>query len=104
VLLVCGPGNNGGDGLVAARHLYHFGYEAQVVYPKQPAQPLFANLVAQQEQLGIPVLRELPADVSPTLHPCCCAARALSLPVLQALLPVELASGLCCVCCALGCC
>ena len=30
VLVIAGPGNNGGDGLVAARHLYHFGYKLEV--------------------------------------------------------------------------
>ena len=33
VLILAGPGNNGGDGLVAARHLYHFGYQVEVRHP-----------------------------------------------------------------------
>ncbi|KAJ1977194.1 hypothetical protein H4R34_003679 [Dimargaris verticillata] len=54
VLVCCGPGNNGGDGLVAARHLFHFGYEPTIYYPKQPQKGLYQNLVKQCRNLTIP--------------------------------------------------
>lgn len=41
VIVVSGPGNNGGDGLVCARHLNLFGYSVEVVYPKRVDKPMF---------------------------------------------------------------
>lgn len=47
ILAICGPGNNGGDGLVAAHHLYHFGYKPFACYPKRTPKPLYSGLVTQ---------------------------------------------------------
>ncbi|KAJ8662281.1 YjeF family domain-containing protein [Lichtheimia ornata] len=55
VLVCVGPGNNGGDGLVAARHLYHFGYKPSLYYPKQPNKDLYQRLLVQCNQLGLSV-------------------------------------------------
>lgn len=72
ILVLAGPGNNGeqffalftswvanligGDGLVAARHLFLMGYQLQVYYPKKSRNPHLQRLEQQLLNLGIPVL------------------------------------------------
>lgn len=56
ILIAAGPGNNGGDGLVAARHLHHFGYVPTIYYPKPTNQPIFSGLQKQLHHLSIPFL------------------------------------------------
>lgn len=52
ILVCCGPGNNGGDGLVCARHLAILGYECTIYYPKRTDKELFRNLVVQCRSFG----------------------------------------------------
>ncbi|KAG6462535.1 NAD(P)H-hydrate epimerase isoform X2 [Manduca sexta] len=59
-LIVCGPGNNGGDGLVAARHMKLFGYKVAVHYPKRTPRPLYENLLHQCKNFGVDIVEQLP--------------------------------------------
>ncbi|KAF8610366.1 YjeF N-terminal domain-like protein [Ceratobasidium sp. AG-I] len=63
VLVCCGPGNQGGDGLVAARHLKMFGYEPTVYMPKPGSKDIYKRLSTQCSNLQIPTSSDIPTSL-----------------------------------------
>jgi len=57
ILVCCGPGNNGGDGIVAARHLKSFGYSSKILCPIMKS--AYNNLQNQAKAFGVPIIASL---------------------------------------------
>ncbi|MDY6774186.1 MAG: NAD(P)H-hydrate epimerase, partial [Candidatus Nanohaloarchaea archaeon] len=59
VQVCAGPGNNGGDGLVAARRLHLWGFDVSLVLASEGGEGLAADELERLEGLEVPVLEEM---------------------------------------------
>ncbi|OUC47717.1 putative YjeF-like protein [Trichinella nativa] len=55
VMVVCGSDNNGGNGLVCARHLKSLNYEPLIIYPAKPKTAIMKRLLSQAREFQIPI-------------------------------------------------
>ncbi|KAH7107216.1 YjeF N-terminal domain-like protein [Auriculariales sp. MPI-PUGE-AT-0066] len=67
VLVCCGPGNQGGDGLVAARHLSLFGYEPTIYLPKPGSKDIYKRLLQQCDNMKVPTISNV-SELKEALH------------------------------------
>ena len=58
----------GGDGLVAARHLWHYGYQPTIFYPKQSKNDLYERLATQLKNLDVPFTEDFNGSLETTDH------------------------------------
>ena len=56
----------GGDGLVAARHLWHYGYQPTVFYPKQSKTEIYERLATQLKNLDVPFTEDFRGSLKTT--------------------------------------
>lgn len=58
----------GGDGLVAARHLVHYGYTPTIYYPKPGKSDLYTRLTTQLKQLNVKFTSDFSTAIEQTDH------------------------------------
>lgn len=59
ILILVGPGNNGGDGIVSARHLKMMGFDVEIALLKETTNPFFIRLIRTCSFNNIKVIKDL---------------------------------------------